>query len=177
MAQRVEGGADERDVRRAREGDAEAFERVYRACAPRVHSLARRMAGPGRADDLTQDVFLRAWDKLPSFRGEARFETWLHRLAVNLILTVRARDRRRAEREVERPVALESAPARAAPPGWALDFEAALAALPARARRVFVLYDIEGYTHEEIAAAMGISVGTSKSQLHRARMLMRERLR
>jgi RNA polymerase sigma-70 factor (ECF subfamily) len=165
------------DVRRASGGDAGAFRRLYDAHVGRVHALALRMAGPEVAEDMTQEVFIRAWQRLHTFRGEARFGTWLHRLAVRHLLSARTRRRRREERQVAGDGILERA---AAPPGRrtavALDLEAAIRTLPEGAREVFVLYDVEGYRHKEIAELMGISVGTSKSQLHRARMLLRRRL-
>ena len=165
---RVEGD----DVALAQKGDAGAFERLYRASVSRIHSLARRMAGDGAADDLTQEVFIRAWQKLPTFRGESAFDTWLHRLAVNLILTRRQSLRKRESRQVGGPELLESFAGRAGVPGFAVDFERALEVLPAGAREVFVLYDVEGFNHQEIADRMGITTGTSKSQLHRARMML-----
>lgn len=164
------------DVRRAAQGDARAFERVYRATVPRIHALACRMAGEGAAEDLTQEVYLRAWSRLHTFRGDARFSTWLHRLAVNLILSRRESMRRREDRHVRTDGLLDRMAGRLRSPGTKLDFEAGLAALPERARDVFVLHDVEGYKHTEIAGLMGIEPGTSKSQLHRARMLMREYL-
>lgn len=166
----------ESDVTRAAAGDAVAFERLYRAHVARIHSLARRMSGEETADDLTQEVFIRAWEKLPTFRGEAAFGTWLHRLAVNWILSRRQTRRRREARRVSADGVLELATARRSRPGLDVDLERAVERLPDRARRVFVLYDVEGYPHDEIAGLMNISVGTSKSQLHRARMLLRERL-
>ena len=165
------------DVRRAVDGDAEAFERLYRAHVGRVYALAVRLVGRDRAEDLTQEVFIRAWNKLGTFRGQSRFGTWLHRLAVNFILsrrdTFKYRDGKRAGGDDV--VALAASP-RTEVPGMRLDLEAAMRTLPDRAREVFVLYDVEGYSHEEIAGLMNVSVGTSKSQLHRARMLMREYL-
>lgn len=160
----------------AANGDAEAFERLYRAHVARVHSLARRMAGDEAADDLTQEVFIRAWRKLGTFRGSSSFGTWLHRLAVNLILSRRTTLARDRERHVHGEGILERVSGRQELPGFAMDFEAALSRLPDGARQVFVLYDVEGYSHDEIARAMGISTGTSKSQLHRARMLLRNHL-
>lgn len=167
------------DVVLAANGDAAAFERVYRAHVPRVHGLARRMAGPEAADELTQDVFVRVWQKLGTFRGESAFGTWLHRLAVNVIverfrtLGVR-RDRYLADSE---PVLeVTAAPVRARP-DLAMDLDAAIARLPEGARTIFVLHDVEGYRHEEVATMLGISAGTSKSQLHRARQSLRGLLR
>ena len=157
-------------------GDTEAFERLYRGTVARIHSLARRMAGEASADDLTQEVYLRAWSRLHTFRGDARFSTWLHRLAVNLILTRRASIRRERERTVSGAGLLERMTARVGRPGVRVDFEAALATLPEGARDVFILHDVEGYTHQEVGETLGIRPGTSKSQLHRARMLLRRYL-
>lgn len=174
---RSEGVDDvESDVARAAEGDARAFERLYREYVPMVHALARRMAGEQDADDLTQEIFLRVWEKLDTFRGDAQFGTWLHRVASNLIVTRRKRRTRRRERFLEDEAAIEAAPVRPRTVGAAVDLEGALKTLPDGARQVFVLYDVEGYKHEEIADMLGVTVGTSKSQLHRARMLLRERL-
>jgi RNA polymerase sigma-70 factor (ECF subfamily) len=163
------------DVQRAASGDPAAFERLYRGHVERVYALAVRMVDAEAAEDLTQEVFIRAWRKLGTFRGQARFGTWLHRLAVNHILsrreTIRGGEARHARGEG--PLARLAAP-RMRSSGDALDLESAVRRLPGRARRVFVLYDVEGYSHEEIAHLMGVSVGTSKSQLHRARMLLRE---
>jgi RNA polymerase sigma-70 factor (ECF subfamily) len=156
-------------------GDAHAFARLYREHAGRIHSLARRMAGDQDADELTQDVFVRAWEKLRTFRGESAFGTWLHRLAVNLILAKRQQSSTRRARDAG-DEALEWTPARPAHPELAMDFETAVQRLPDGARQIFVLFDVEGYRHEEIAGMLGVSVGTSKSQLHRARMILREHL-
>jgi RNA polymerase sigma-70 factor (ECF subfamily) len=158
-------------------GDVEAFERLYRAHVARVHSLARRMAGSANADELTQDVFVRVWQKLSTFRGESAFSTWLHRLAVNVIIErfrSRAADRLRFIDSDDETVPLAVVPA--APHADRLALEAALDELPDGARRIFVLHDVEGYKHEEIATMLGIATGTSKAQLHRARMLLRKHL-
>lgn len=169
--------AEASDVERAAGGDHDAFERLYREHVGRVHALTLRMAGADVAEDLTQEVFIRAWEKLGTFRGESRFGTWLHRLAVNHVLSRRETLRKREARHVTAEGILERVRApRRRDSGAALDVEKALGRLPEGARRVFVLYDVEGYGHEEIAEAMGISVGTSKSQLHRARMLLRRHL-
>ena len=164
------------DVALAAGGNHQAFERLYRAHLGRVHSLALRMAGVEWAEDLTQEVFIRAWSKLRTFRGDSSFGTWLYRLAVNLILSRRQTLRRREQRQLPEGEMLERMPARSSTPGLALDFEAAIQKLPDGARQVFVLYDVEGYPHSEISEFMGISPGTSKSQLHRARMMLREYL-
>ncbi len=157
-------------------GDHQAFERLYRSSVARIHSLVRRMAGDEVADDLTQEVYIRAWQKLSTFRGEASFSTWLHRLAVNHVLSRRATLARRRERQVPADGVLDGVGVGPGTPGLRMDFEAAIGRLPERARDVFLLYDVEGYTHEEIAEMMGVSTGTSKSQLHRARMILRKHL-
>lgn len=165
------------DAALAAAGDAAAFERLYRAHVARVHGLARRMAGSETADELTQDVFVRAWQKLGTFRGEASFGTWLHRLAVNVIIErfrSRGADRDRFLDDGEER--LERLPSPRSSGDLRMDFENALAHLPAAARHVFLLHDVEGYKHHEIGSLLGISPGTSKSQLHRARMLMRGHL-
>ena len=164
-------------VRLAQQGDQAAFGQLYRLHAGRVYALCLRMAGDAvEARRLTQDVFVRAWERLGLFRGESAFSSWLYRLAVNVVLA----DRRAAGRRLRR-VALggDAAPDAAAPGGWSeerLDLERAIAQLPPGARAVFVLHDIEGYAHEEIAAMTGIAAGTSKAQLHRARRLLRRAL-
>lgn len=163
------------DVVLAARGDTAAFERVYRAHVPRVHGLARRMAGADAADELTQDIFVRVWQKLATFRGESSFGTWLHRLAVNVIVerfrTLGAR-RDRFLADGEPVLEMTAAPVRARP-DLAMDLENAMTELPPGARTIFVLHDVEGYRHEEIATMLGISSGTSKSQLHRARHALR----
>jgi RNA polymerase sigma factor (sigma-70 family) len=178
LGERVPAHFERADVGRAAAGDQDAFERLYLGHVGRVYSLAVRLAGPGEADDLTQEVFIRAWNKLGTFKGEAQFGTWLHRLAVNHILSRRTALKRWEERHDSSDSLLGRllAPIRRTS-GDRLDLEEALRLLPRRARQVFVLYDVEGYGHEEIAETLGVSVGTSKSQLHRARMLLRERLK
>jgi RNA polymerase sigma-70 factor (ECF subfamily) len=166
------------DVAAAQAGDEHAFRRLYDGHVGRVYALCLRLeGGSGRAEELTQDVFVRAWDHLDSFRGESAFGTWLHRLAVNVVLSDRRSAWRRSKHEIahEDPEGLPVA-TREAPAGLALDLEQALAALPPGARTILVLHDIEGYRHDEIATLTGVSVGTSKSQLFRARQLMREAL-
>jgi len=165
------------DVALACQGDERAFERLYRFHVGRVRGLTRSMAGFDAADELTQDIFVRAWEKLHTFRGDARFGTWLHRLAVNVILEDRrSRARRRAvQDEDERALDEASQPA---PDGtFPIDFAAAIERLPDGARQVFVLHDVEGYKHHEVSELMGIASGTSKGQLHRARMILRRYLR
>lgn len=179
--------AERRDVRRAAAGDLAAFERLYRRYSARVFSLSRRMLGSvDRAEDATQEVFLRAWRKLPSFRHEAPFGAWLARLARNHLLN-ELRWRERHEPEVQSAAAedLDELPPAADAgttaaggrgPEEELALESAVGSLPEGSRQVLVLYHFEGLTHAEIAGALGISVGTSKSQLHRARSLLRSAL-
>jgi RNA polymerase sigma-70 factor (ECF subfamily) len=167
--------ADAVDAALAASGDAHAFERLYRRHVNRIHTLVRRMLGE-ESDDVTQDVLIRAWQKLGSFRGEAAFGTWLHRLAVNVILNHRASRSRFRQRFLEEPESGLDAPARSTQPAVQVDFEAAVEKLPDGARQIFVLHDVEGYRHEEIAGMLGINPGTSKSQLHYARMALRKHL-
>ena len=166
------------DVVLAASGDTAAFERVYRAHVPRVHGLARRMAGPEAADEVTQDVFVRVWQKLGTFRGESAFATWLHRLAVNTaLMDLRSRRSRPQDEGDEDAFEVLGSPDSAGHgTALAMDLERAVASLPPRARAVLVLYDVEGWQHEEIAAELGMAVGSSKAQLHRARQLLRTRL-
>jgi len=171
------------DVALAAAGDRRAFERVYRSHVDRVYSLCLRMtADQAMAEELTQDTFVRAWDKLHLFRGESSLSTWLHRLAVNVVLNARKTQGRDRSREIDLPSdrhedadAGLAAPIPLAPGDW-LDIESAIASLPPGARRIFVLHDVEGYRHEEIAQMLGITSGGSKAQLHRARLLLREAL-
>jgi RNA polymerase sigma-70 factor (ECF subfamily) len=165
-------------VDRAAKGDVEAFEELYRENVGRVYLLCMRMCGdPSHAEELTQEAFVRAWTKLGSFRGASRFSTWLHRVTVNVVLGDRRSTMRRETRV--RPAGGELSPelmAAEPPPGQTLDLERSIAALPEGARTVFVLHDVEGYRHQEIADLTGLAVGTSKAQLHRARKLLRKAL-
>jgi RNA polymerase sigma-70 factor (ECF subfamily) len=162
----------------ARAGDRRAFEALYRLHVGRVYALCLRLtAQVETAEELTQEAFVRAWQRLASFRGDSAFGTWLHRLTVNVVL-----DARRAQRpwfgrmtsidddaqfaELEQ----RSSPSRADQH----DLESAIRALPPGARTVFVLHDVEGWQHDQIASRGGIAVGTSKAHLHRARQLLRE---
>src|SRR6267154_1982060 len=154
--QRALGDAETADAALAASGDGRAFERLYRAHVPRVHSLVRRMVGPDHADDIAQDVFVRAWTKLATFRGEAAFGTWLHRLAVNVILARRTTIGTERSRYDDSADVLDGVAGRAAAPELSMDFE--------------------GYRNEEIADMLGIVAGTSKSQLHHARMALRKHL-
>jgi RNA polymerase sigma-70 factor, ECF subfamily len=168
--------ADAVDAALAASGDAQAFERLYRAHVARIHSLARRMVGFEEADEATQDIFVRAWEKLSTFRGEAAFGTWLHRVGINVLLGKRqsfgiARGR---FAESDEPLSRMSAPK--GQTDFHVDFEAAIEHLPDGARQVFVLHDVEGYKHHEVAEMLGVTTGTSKAQLHRARMALRQHL-
>lgn len=166
------------EVRRAQAGDPDAFAALYRAHVGRVYAVCLRLEGdPAAAEERTQDVFVRAWDRLPGFRHESAFGTWLHRLAVNVVLTHRRTEWRRDLRVafVEEPEMLES-PKLSSDPGVTIDLDAAMVTLPPGARAVFVLHDIEGYGHAEIAGMTGIAEGTSKAQLFRARRLLRKAL-
>jgi len=168
--------AEVADTALAASGDASAFERLYRTHVARVHSLVRRMLDADEADDLTQDIFVRAWEKLSTFRGESAFGTWLHRLAVNVVLARRKKvgiERGRFEAGAD---TLDGVSGRRETPEMSMDFEEALARLPDGARQVFVLHDVAGYRHEEIARMLGVVPGTSKSQLHHARMALRRYL-
>jgi RNA polymerase sigma-70 factor, ECF subfamily len=169
-------GADAEDVALAVAGDRRAFERIYRRHVGRIHGLAGRLMGRDEVEEITQDVFVRAWERLASFRGEAAFGTWLYRLAVNVILGKRAWLGTRRQRFIADEVALETAPARPAASDSGLDFEVAIGKLPPGARTVFVLHDVEGYRHEEIATLLDVTTGTTKAQLHRARMMLRRHL-
>ncbi len=160
----------------AARGDAQAFRRLYEENVGRVHALACRMVGYEHAPELTQDVFVRAWQKLHTFRGEARFSTWLHRLAVNLILSRRTTLSTERARFIADDEVLDRLETRPAGREHAIDFDGAIARLPGGARMIFVLHDIEGYRHEEIATMLGVTTGTTKAQLHRARMLLRGHL-
>ena len=164
------------DVALAAGGDVRAFERLYRANLPKVHSLVRRMTAGREADELTQDVFVRVWQKLATFRGDSAFSTWLHRLAVNVVIERFRSDNLRRKRLHDGEEIFETLPAPRRSADISMDFEAALEKLPDGAREIFVLHDIEGYKHTEIAALLDISSGTSKAQLHRARMMLRKHL-
>ena len=168
---------DTDDVRAAAAGDRQAFQRLYRQHVDRIYGALCRLAGydHARAEDLTQEAFVRAWQKLPGFRHESAFGTWLYRLAVNVaLMEIRAR---RAD-----PVGFvdeEQLPEHSETPFCAAEreeLERAIGKLPPRARAVLVLHDVEGWRHEEIGDELDMAVGTSKAQLHRARQLLRRAL-
>ena len=167
---------DARDVTLAADGDQTAFERLYRRHVARVTSLARWLGDPADVDDAVQEIFLRVWQKLHTFAGQAACSTWLHRVAVNLLVRRRERTGIRQRRESQDEAPLLAAPAPRERPDLRVAIERAVERLPAGARDVFVLHDMEGYKHEEIGRMLGVDPGTSRSQLHRARLLLREQL-
>ena len=175
-----QASADDSDedarIRAALRGDARAFETLYRSHVARVFGLLKRLCGgqEALAEELVQEAFIKAWQSLPSFRFESRFGTWLHRLAANVGL-MELRRRRGGEDREDAVEDLEFAHlVRNDNAGLRSDLEAAVRALPNRAREVLILFDVEGFTHEEIAQMTGVAVGTCKAQLHRARKLLRE---
>jgi RNA polymerase sigma-70 factor (ECF subfamily) len=163
-------------VEEARSGDGRAFEKLYRLHTGRIHALCLRLTGdPSRAESLTQDVFVKVWRKLDSFRAEGPFAAWLRRLAVNVVLEDR-RSRRRESKWLD-PNSEErlrtGTGTTGAEPERTMDLERAVAGLPHGARTAFVLHDVEGFRHREIASITGLAEGTIKAQLHRARKLLR----
>jgi RNA polymerase sigma-70 factor, ECF subfamily len=164
-------------IRRAQQGDAAAIRELYRRYAPRVHAVVRRLAGDDAlAEDWAQEAWVRVFRALPGFRGDARFSTWLHRIAVNSALHGRRWRERRVGREVEWPHDAEGA-TRSDQVVLRISLQRALDGLPAGMRQIIVLHDVEGYTHEEIGELLGIAPGTSKSQLFKARARLRTTLR
>jgi RNA polymerase sigma-70 factor (ECF subfamily) len=174
-------GSSESDlVRRAQQGDAGAFEELFRTHQGRVYAVCLRMVSePSRADDLTQEAFIRAWTKIGSFHGRSAFGTWLHRLAVNVVLgdmrSHKRHDTHTTELEAAESTRPAAAPTRDSVAG--VDLEKAISKLPRQARAVFVLHDVEGYRHREIGDFLGLAEGTCKAHLHRARMLLRKLIR
>jgi RNA polymerase sigma-70 factor (ECF subfamily) len=198
MTARLELVPDDRDgeralARLASSGDEAAFEQLYRAHSSRVFALCLRMSGSRqRASELTQDVFVHVWERLGTWRGESALSSWIYRLTVNLVLSnVRGEQRRQkhemaeigmdegTEHRTSRPERSEGSEVGAVRPASvheAIDLERAIAALPNGARTVFVLHDVEGYQHAEIATMTGTAEGTCRAQLHRARKLLMEAL-
>ena len=177
-----DGGEERSLVAAAARGEVHAFEALYRRHAGRVHGVIGRLVGGhgARAEDLTQEAFVRAWQALPAFRFESAFSTWLHRLAVNTALmelrSRRSRPQDEGDSDEEVFELIGSTDSAGHTTALSMDLERAVASLPPRARAVLVLYDVEGWKHEEIAAELGMAVGSSKAQLHRARNLLRDRL-
>jgi RNA polymerase sigma-70 factor (ECF subfamily) len=155
--------SDSTDAALAGERDHEAFERLYRRYLSRIYSLCARLSGsPTKGEELTEEVFVRAWEELPQLGGESAFAPWLHRLATNVVLDERIVD--------------GSAPVTTEQDVEKLDVGQAIDRLPAEARRILVLHDVEGYRHEEIAEILGITAGGSKAKLRRARVVLKEAL-
>jgi RNA polymerase sigma factor (sigma-70 family) len=167
-------------VASAARGDCAAFEKLYQRHRDRIYGLLWRLCGgdAALAEDLLQEAFIRAWQKLDSFRGDSQFGTWLHKLSANVALSDRRSRLRRMNRETVLDEAIErgATGAKDVYAGQRMDLEKAISRLPERARTVLVLYDIEGYSHAEVAEISGMAVGSSKAQLHRARNLVREEL-
>jgi len=181
-----ERGVDARDAelqRRVAMGERGPFEELYRRHYRRVYALTLRMMGnPTEAEDMTQEVFLQLFNKIGMFRGESQFTTWLHRMTVNQVLMHFRKKSTRSELltdEGETPVQIVKGTEN---PGTMpvidrISLERALGQLPPGYRTVFVLHDIEGYEHYEVADMLGIAEGTSKSQLHKARLKLRQLIR
>lgn len=167
---------DRTDVALATSGDHAAFERLYRRHAPKVTSLATWLLDAGEADDAVQEVFIRVWQKLHTFAGQSSFGTWLHRVAVNLMLRRRQTLGIARQRHLGDETTLDTLSAPVDRPELRIAIERAVEKLPNGAREVFVLHDMEGYKHDEIAELLEVDPGTSRSQLHRARLLLRQHL-
>jgi RNA polymerase sigma-70 factor, ECF subfamily len=185
MTARLELVPDDRSAelglaQRAVAGDEGAFEAIYRANSARVFGVCLRMCGTReRAADLTQDVFVHVWQRLGSWRGESALSSWIYRVAVNLVLSNVRGEQRRLTHEMpeDDSIPMERWEPRAEHrDGDRLDLERAIAMLPPGARTVFVLHDVEGYQHTEIAKMTGTAEGTCRAQLHRARRLLMEAL-
>jgi RNA polymerase sigma-70 factor (ECF subfamily) len=155
---------DSKDAALAAEGDYQAFERLYRRYLSRIYSLCARLSGSReRGAELTEDVFVRTWEELPQFRGDSAFAAWLHRLATDVVLSGGEDVNGNAATTIDQG-------------GEELDLSQAIDGLPVDARRIFVLHDVEGFKHEEIAEIFGVTVGGSKARLRRARVLLKEAL-
>lgn len=169
------GGSNEASwIAAARAGDADAFEQLYRSTVSEVYGACRRLAAhDAEAEDATQRTYLRAWQKLDTYRGDGRIGAWLRRIAVRQLLDGRrARWAQELQASPETLIELPAAPARSS--DTVVDLERAIRRLPPGARQVFVLHDLEGLTHGEIADALGVTAGTTKTQLHRARRALKE---
>jgi RNA polymerase sigma-70 factor (ECF subfamily) len=171
--------ADSELIERCRRGDVDAFEELYRAQSGRLFNLAYRMCGNAAdAEDLLQEMFLTGFRKLAQFRGQAALSTWLYRLGVNVCvdyLRSRANKMQQATDSLDDDERRGASVPRAIPesPLGRLELERAIARLPPGCRAAFVLHDVEGFQHQEIAVMLGIASGTSKSQVHKARMKLR----
>jgi RNA polymerase sigma-70 factor (ECF subfamily) len=181
-----DGLSEAQAIERAKTGDAEAFEVLYNLHKRRVYSLCLRMtANTAQAEDLTQEAFLQLFRKIGTFRGESAFSTWLHRMAVNVVLmhlrkkglpVVSLEETIETEEEAPRKELGAQDPVLAGSVDR-LQLQRAVEDLPPGYRTIFVLHDVEGYEHNEIAGLVGCSIGNSKSQLHKARMKLREFLK
>lgn len=170
--------ADERAlIKQAQRADARAFEALYKMHIDRVYGICLRMTGNvSEAEDCAQDAFIQAWNKMDKFRGDSAFSTWLHRIAVNSVLS----RIRKAKREQDRITAVSDtgvATVTTGDTGELRDLSEAVDRLPEGARNVFVLHAIYGYSHDETGQMLGIATGTSKAQLHRAKRLMAQQLK
>src|SRR5699024_8995537 len=157
------------DVALAAAGDTAAFERLYRRHLNRIHGLARWLVGPDEVEDAVQDIFIRMWEKLSQFEGRSAFGTWLHRLAVSVLVRRRENSGIRQQRHVGGEESYQAISSPPMTPDLRVAIEKAVDQLPEGAREIFVLHDMEGYRHEEIGEMLGCTSGTSRSQLHRAR--------
>ncbi len=181
--EKPQGPSDFELAKKSAAGDTSAFEELYHRHFRRVYALCLRMMGnPTEAEDMTQDVFVQLFNKIGMFRGESAFTTWLHRMTVNQVLMHFRKKSTRSELltdEGETPVQIVQGTANpnSMPVVDRIGLEKALKALPVGYRTVFVLHDIEGYEHYEIADMLGIAEGTSKSQLHKARLKLRQLIR
>jgi len=163
-------------IRRAQQSDARAFEALYRLHVDKVYGLCLRMTGNiSEAEDCTQEAFIQAWNKMMKFRGDSAFSTWLHRIAVNTVLG-RIRKSKREQDRVQAVNDVYTTRVDTGDSGELRDLAEAINRLPERARHVFVLHAVYGYSHDEAAAMLGVAAGTSKAQLHRARRLLAQQL-
>ena len=172
------GLADEADwIARAQRADTRAFERLYRMHVDKVYGLCLRMTGNvAEAEDCVQEAFIQAWNKIDRFRGESAFATWLHRIAVNSVLGRMRKSKREHARLQAVADEVDEPPVAKADTGELRDLAKAVDRLPEGARHVFVLTAVYGYSHEEASSMLGIAVGTSKAQLHRARRVLVQQL-
>ena len=164
---------------RALSGDQSAFEKIYREHVGHVYGICLRMlSSESRAEELTQQIFVRAWIRLNSFRGDSRFSSWLYRLSVNTVLDELQSSKAESSKLLHSTDPQNASEPTVIPlPEMYIDLERAVALLPKQARIVLVMHDIEGFKHEEIADVLGVTVGTTKAQLFRARKLLREALK
>jgi len=163
-------------ILKAQRSDARAFEVLYRLHVDKIYGLCLRMTGNvSEAEDCTQEAFIQAWNKMAKFRGDSAFSTWLHRIAVNAVLG-RIRKSKREQDRIQAVSDVQPARVATGDTGELRDLAAAVDRLPERARHVFVLNAVYGYSHEEAAGMLGIAAGTSKAQLHRARRLLMQQL-